>query len=153
MGFARRYSWGGCSKRQQEGQSQKVPAAAGGASADARDTDAHDTENHRVRRTILPTGLSVLTSSLGHLAALLTDRSAFPLHWHPQLFLGERQSSLLDETVLPPSPTPKALPREGRKAGTLGGCRAVTFNSPHSPSGFEGQDGQGPTPTANGASS
>lgn len=82
MGFAGDAA-GGMRKGQEEDQSQKVSAAAGGAKAEARDISSVCKGGFPHR--------PVLTSSWVPLQLCSKwEKSAFPPQWHPEPFLGQR---------------------------------------------------------------
>lgn len=126
MGFAGDAA-GGKHKGQQEDQSQKVSAAAGGAKADARDISSvcKGSFSHR----------PVLTSSWGHPAALLKgEKVSIPTSLASRTFSGgELEMNLPDEALLPPSRTPKALPREDHRLRPWNAAEACHLRIPAQP--------------------
>ena len=118
---------GGMHKGQQEDQSQKVSAAAGGAKADARDISS-----------VCKGGFShrpVLTSSWGPPAALLKgEKVSIPTSLASKTFPGgELEMNLPDGALLPPSPTPKALPREDHRLRPQNAAEACHLRFPAQP--------------------
>lgn len=117
MGFAGDAA-GGMRKRQQEDQSQKVSAAAGGAKAEARDISS-----------VCKGGFShrpVLTSNCSPPAALLkAGKVSIPTSVASRTFPGaggRLEMSLPDGALLPPSPNSKSLAKGGSQAETSGCC-------------------------------
>lgn len=117
MGFAGDAA-GGMRKGQQEDQSQKVSAAAGGAKAEARDISS-----------VCKGGFShrpVLTSNCGPPAALLkAGKVSIPTSVASRTFPGaggRLEMSLPDGALLPPSPNSKSLAKGGSQAETSGCC-------------------------------
>ena len=126
MGFAGDAA-GGMHKGQQEDQSQKVSAAAGGAKADARDISS-----------VCKGGFShrpVLTSSWGPPAALLKgEKVSIPTSLASRTFPGrDLEMNLPDGALLPPSPTPKALPREDHRLRPQNAAEACHLRFPAQP--------------------